>query len=107
LVNNELLEIPILYLSKYIIENKKAYYNGLREVTEENKWSEWILYILDAIEHTALFTQQKIDAIGKLMTETEEFLKEKAGDIYTKELLHIIFRQPYLVSARKRCIACW
>jgi len=99
LVTNELLEIPILYLSKYIIENKKAYYNGLRKVTEEGKWSEWILYILDAIEHTALFTQKKIDAIGKLMKETEDFLKENAGDIYTKELLYIIFRQPY--SKRK------
>lgn len=94
LVSNELLEIPILYLSKYIIENKKAYYNGLRSVTEDNKWAEWILYVLDAIEKTALFTQQKIDSIILLMNETSEYLKSTAGDIYSKELLEIIFRQP-------------
>lgn len=99
LINNDLLEIPILYLSKYIIENKKAYYDGLRQVTEEGKWSEWIMYILDAIEKTALFTQQKIDSIVNLMSETEIFLKEAAKDIYSKELLEIIFRQPY--SKRK------
>lgn len=98
-INNELLEIPILYLSKYIIENKSAYYNGLRLVTEEGKWNEWILYILDAIEKTALYTQNKIDEIARLMTKTEAFLKDKAADIYTKELLEIIFRQPY--SKRK------
>lgn len=99
LVNNGLLEIPILYLSKYIIENKKDYYEGLRKVTEENKWTDWIMYMLDGIEKTALFTQQKIDSIIQLMVETENFLKEKAVDIYSKELLEIIFRQPY--SKRK------
>lgn len=99
LVNNDLLEIPILYLSKYIIEHRKAYYNGLRLVTEENRWHEWIMYMLDAIETTALFTQQKIDAIASLMQETDEFLRDKAADIYSKELLEIIFRQPY--SKRK------
>ncbi|KYP13629.1 MAG: hypothetical protein A1D16_08530 [Flavihumibacter sp. CACIAM 22H1] len=99
MVNNGLLEIPILYLSKYIIENKRAYYEGLRKVTEENKWTDWIMYMLDGIETTALYTQQKIDSIIILMSETEKFLKEKAGDIYSKELLEIIFRQPY--SKRK------
>ncbi|WP_290711776.1 hypothetical protein [Flavihumibacter sp. CACIAM 22H1] len=55
--------------------------------------------MLDGIETTALYTQQKIDSIIILMSETEKFLKEKAGDIYSKELLEIIFRQPY--SKRK------
>lgn len=99
LVNNDLLEIPILYLSKYIIENKIAYYNGLQSITENHKWEDWILYILDAIEKTAMFTQQKIDSIITLMAETSTFLKENASDIYSKELLEIIFRQPY--SKRK------
>lgn len=95
LVNNELLELPILYLSKYIIENKKEYYNGLIKITEQHAWEPWILYMLEAIEQTALYTQKKIDAIIKLMNDTADFLKEKASDIYSKELLEIIFRQPY------------
>lgn len=95
LVNNDLLELPILYLSKYIIENKKGYYGGLKKITEEDAWEPWILYMLEAVEQTALYTQQKIDAIIKLMNVTSEFLKEKAADIYSKELLEIIFRQPY------------
>ena len=95
LVNNHLLEIPILYLSKYILDHKTEYYAGLRKVTEEGEWKEWILYVLDAIEHTALYTQKKIDDISTLMHETDAFLKVEAKHIYTKELLEIIFRQPY------------
>jgi Fic family protein len=95
LLNNHLLEIPILYLSKYIIDNKTNYYKGLRTVTEKGEWKDWILYILDAVEQTSLYTQKKIDGIIALMQETDLFLKEKASDIYSKELLEIIFRQPY------------
>ncbi|HYK76441.1 MAG TPA: Fic family protein [Daejeonella sp.] len=99
LVNQDLLELPILYLSKYIIENKAAYYSGLRSVTENNKWEEWVLYMLHAVEKTALYTQQKIDGIVKLMYDTEIRMKAEAPDIYSKDLLDIIFRMPY--SKRK------
>ena len=95
LVKHNLLEIPILYLSKYILDHKKAYYNGLRNVTEKGEWREWVFYILDAIEQTASYTQQKIDSIATLMEETESLLKKKAPDIYSKELLEVLFRQPY------------
>lgn len=95
LINQELLEVPILYLSKYIIENKSKYYSGLRNVTEHNKWEDWILYMLDAVEKTALYTQQKIDAVIKLMSDTEERMKLEVPDIYSKNLLEIIFRMPY------------
>jgi Fic family protein len=92
---NNLLELPLLYLSKYIIEHKSNYYKGLNEVTENQKWESWILYMLDAIEHTAGYTQQKIDSIVALMKETETLVKQKAPDIFSKELIEVIFRQPY------------
>jgi Fic family protein len=95
LVKHNVLEIPILYLSKYILDHKKAYYNGLRSVTENGEWREWVFYMLDAIEQTASYTQQKIDAIVSLMDEMGAMLKKKAPDIYSKELLEVLFRQPY------------
>ncbi len=95
LISTQLLEIPILYLSKYILEHKSKYYSGLRNVTEKEEWKEWILFMLEAIEHTAGYTQKKIDDIAALMNDTENYLKVKAKDIYSKELLQIIFRQPY------------
>jgi Fic family protein len=95
LVMHDLLELPVLYLSKYIIENKPAYYNNLNQVTEKEQWENWVLFILNAVEETALYTQQKIDAILLLMKETEKLLKKKTPEIYSKELLEIIFSQPY------------
>jgi Fic family protein len=95
LVQQNLLEKPILYLSKYIIENKQNYYNMLRAVTEDGKWEEWILYMLDAIEQTANYTQKKLDSVILLMEETSKEIKIQLPEIYSKELIEIIFRQPY------------
>jgi Fic family protein len=95
LVQNGLLELPILYLSKYIIENKSSYYQKLRGVTENGKWEEWILYLLDAVETTSSFTQRKIDGIVEIMDETGKQIKKQLPDIYSKELVEIIFQQPY------------
>ncbi|RLB40857.1 MAG: Fic family protein [Deltaproteobacteria bacterium] len=96
LVFRELLDLPVLYLSKYIIEHKNHYYRLLREVTEKSLWEPWILYMLDAVEQTALFTRKRILAIRDLMTETLELAKEKLPRrVYSKELIELIFRQPY------------
>ncbi len=95
LVMHDLLELPILYLSKYIIQNKAAYYKGLNQVTEGEQWESWILFMLNAVEDTARYTQQKIDTILLLMNETEKLLKKKTPEIYSKELLEVIFSQPY------------
>ncbi len=95
LIMKELLELPVLYLSKYIIGHKAGYYEGLNQVTEKQKWENWILYMLDAVEYTASYTQQKIDSIVVLMEETREVIKQKAPDIYSGELVEVIFRQPY------------
>ncbi|HAP34669.1 MAG TPA: addiction module protein, partial [Bacteroidetes bacterium] len=95
LVKNNLLEIPILYLSRYIMDHKAKYYTGLRNVTDKNDWRDWILYVLDGVEQTALYTQNKIDSIIELQKEINEEVKKKLPDIYSKELVEIIFRQPY------------
>ena len=60
IVEKRLLDIPILYLSKYIIENKNDYYTNHRNVTEKSAWEAWILFILKGIEETAQYTLDKI-----------------------------------------------
>ncbi len=91
----KLLDQPILYLSKFINENKNDYYKLLREVTEKNNWAEWILYILTAITETAIFTLNKINAINDLFNKTLERVKKGKPKIYSYELVEMLFYQPY------------
>jgi Fic family protein len=91
-----LLDLPVLYLSKYIIEQKSDYYRHLRSVTDDGEWEPWIRYILEAVEQTSLHTRDKIIAIRGLMDETLQYVKEKLPSrVYSKDLIEIIFRQPY------------
>jgi Fic family protein len=88
--------LPVLYLSKYIIEKKTDYYRLLREVTEKNKWEPWILFMLNAVESTAVLTAQRIQNIRLLLQNTLETAKKKLpAKVYSKELIELIFRQPY------------
>lgn len=96
LVEKGLLEIPILYLSKYIIENKNDYYKKIRNVTEKADWETWILFMLKGIEETARYTLYKINEINKLMNTTISYAKEKLpARVYSKELIELLFEQPY------------
>jgi Fic family protein len=96
LVLTGLLDLPVLYLSKSIIEHKNDYYRLLRQVTENGLWEPWILFMLKAIEETAVFTRARILAIRGLMTETMETARERLpARVYSKELIEAIFRQPY------------
>jgi cell filamentation protein, protein adenylyltransferase len=96
LTQNHLLDLPVLYLSKYIIDQKPDYYRLLRGVTEHHAWEPWILYMLDAVEQTALHTRDKILAIRDLMTEILGFAKENLSPrVYSKELIELLFHQPY------------
>ena len=95
LIEAELLTLPILYLSRYIVQNKQDYYRLLHEVTTAESWEEWILYMLKAVEVTANWTTKKIDAVTKLMDHTTEFIKTKLPKIYSHEIVQIIFEQPY------------
>jgi Fic family protein len=95
LVDQGLLDKPILYLSRYIIRNKAAYYRHLLEVTTEGAWEPWILYMLDGIEDTCLWTTDKIRAIRELMRHTAQFIQQELPKIYSWELVELLFMQPY------------
>lgn len=95
LIESQLLDIPILYLSRYITQNKGEYYRLLQAVRDENVWEEWLLFMLTAVEHTALQTISTIESIKNLMQEYKRILKEKLPRIYSHELINNIFSHPY------------
>ncbi|MGB1801232.1 MAG: protein adenylyltransferase Fic [Gammaproteobacteria bacterium] len=95
LVQERLLTLPIMYLSRYIIQNKSDYYQLLLQVTKEEDWESWIMYMLKAVEETARWTTDKITAIRNLIENTVEYVKTEQPKIYTRELVDIIFEQPY------------
>ena len=95
LIERGLLDIPILYLSRFIIENKNAYYIRLKEVTAAGAWEAWVLYMLDAVEKTARVTRDRIQAIRELMNATGDRIRKKAPKMYSKDLVEVLFRQPY------------
>lgn len=89
------IEQPILYLSKYIIDNKANYYSSLQGVRTENLWNEWVLFILQGIESAASETKIQINKINKLFTKTENLIKKNNAKSYNKELLELLYEQPY------------
>ena len=95
LVDKGLLNFPILYLSKYIIENKTNYYKFLKNVTENQQWEDWIIYILTALEETAKNTLKLVKSIYTEQEKMCEILKLQAPQIYSKELVELLFEQPY------------
>ena len=104
LVQAGILSSPILYHSRGIIRRKDDYYDLLRTVTFDQDWEAWILFILEVIEESAEWTNQKIRSIREYREEVREELKIKVPKIYSNELLDVLFEQPYcqiadLVSA--------
>jgi Fic family protein len=95
LVDQKLLDIPVLYLSRYIIQNRARYYELLLDVTISQNWEGWILYMLDAVRETASWTTAKIAAIRDLLDKTAESIREELPRIYSRELVEAIFAQPY------------
>ena len=95
LILKDLLDIPILYLSRYIIQNKSDYYKLLQEVRTEDKMEEWIVYMLEGVEQTSIQTVELIENIYELMEETTQELKNKLPNIYSKDLIEILFTHPY------------
>jgi Fic family protein len=95
LIEQELLTLPILYLSRYFIRTKADYYRRLRAVTSDNAWEPWTLYVLDGIAETAQWTVGKIHAIRALAEATANHVRAVLPKIYSHELIEIIFEQPY------------
>ncbi len=95
LVQKELLDSPILYLSQYIIRNKTSYYRLLQEVRTKGLWEEWILFMLDAIESTAVETLKLIKKINSLVEKTAEDILTALPKIYSRELVALLFFEFY------------
>jgi Fic family protein len=95
LIKNDLLSLPILYLSRYIINHKTTYYQLLQEVRNNDEWENWILFILDAVAETSKNTIQKINDISIAIHKYKITLREKTPKIYSQDLLNNLFRNPY------------
>ena len=95
LIQENLLTLPILYLSRYIIQHRADYYRLLLNVTCEQAWEEWVLYILKGVEETATWTTAKIAAIRELSAHTINYVRIKYPTIYSQELVNLIFERPY------------
>jgi Fic family protein len=95
LIQEDLLTLPILYLSRYIIQNRPAYYQLLQDVTRSGAWEPWLIYMIKGIEETAHWTVNKIAAIRALSDHTGVFIRAKLPKIYSHELTNLLFELPY------------
>jgi Fic family protein len=95
LVQEGLLSLPILYLSRHIIAHKADYYRLLLAVTREEAWEPWIQYVIRGVEDTSRWTTAKIAAIRNLLAETTRYVRLRASKIYSRELVDVLFEQPY------------
>ena len=97
LINKGLLDLPILFLSKYIIQHKDDYYQGLMGVYQRGDWKSWFMYMLDSIEQTANDTYNKINEILASKDAILSYISKEAKSIKKKEeLVNMIFSQPYI-----------
>lgn len=94
LVQKELLNIPVLYLSRYIIQNKGEYYRLLQAVRDNGEWEAWVLYMLNGIEQTACQTIAMVQGIGKAMLDYKHRIREQYK-FYSQDLLNNLFSHPY------------
>jgi Fic family protein len=95
LVLQDLLDLPILYLSRYIIQNKAQYYQVLQGVRNDNDWEAMIIYFLKGIEQTAKQIIDLITNIKNLMQDYKDRLRLELPKIYSQDLLNILFKNPY------------
>lgn len=95
LIEKDLLTLPVLYLSRYILQNRGEYNRRLLRVTETGEWEQWIKFILIGVEETSRWTTEKIAAIRELADNTRIYLKDALPAIYSYELANIIFELPY------------
>jgi len=94
LVQKELLDIPVLYLSRAITRSKSDYYRLLQKVRDEGTWEEWLLYMLSAIEVTAQDTIKIVNAIGLALSEYKHRIR-KDYKFYSQDLINSLFNHPY------------
>lgn len=100
LVVNDLLDLPILYLSRYITHNKGEYYRLIQRIRDNDPdnaedWEKWVLFILKGVEETAIETIRLVKSISALMAKYKNILKSLFGKQYKHELLNNLFFHPY------------
>ncbi len=95
LVKEDLLKLPILYLSRYINQNKGTYYTLLQQTRDTGNWEPWILFILEAIEQTSLQTSAMVRGIKKLMMEYKQKIRTELPRVYSQDLINNLFKHPY------------
>jgi len=95
LVKYWLLDTPVLYLSRYINQRKSEYYNLLQTVRTHQTWEEWILYILEGVEHTSRETIHLIQEMKELMQHHKHKIRNELPKFYSQDLLNTLFRYPY------------
>lgn len=95
LIKSGLLDLPILYLSRYIIQNRSEYYELLQSTRETNSWEPWILYILNAVESTSTETVLLIHQVKELLLYTKARIKSEYPRMYSQDLINSLFKHPY------------
>ena len=95
LLKKGLLEYPILYLSKYIIDHKDEYYWNLQNVSQKGQWAKWIIFMLRAVEDTSNLTYQKINDIINIKDVVLKTIVNETGIRRPEAITNIIFSQPY------------
>lgn len=105
LVEAELLDAPILYLSRFIIRNKDEYYRLLLAVTTDAAWEEWVEFILTGLEETAQQTLRKIDRIQDLQESMRREIRDSTKAGSNSDLLDVLFENPYarIANVVERC----
>lgn len=95
LIDQRLLDLPVLYLSRAIIRNKNQYYRLLLEVTTKQAWEPWLLFMLRAVQETAEWTTDRINRVRDLLHRTSDVVRQRAPGAYSRELVELVFVQPY------------
>lgn len=95
LVLKGLLDVPILYLSRYIMQHKGAYYQKLQAVRDNEDWEGWLCFMLEAIETTSMHTIKLVKGIRALLVKNSSWCKENYPKIYSRELIDNLFKHPY------------
>jgi len=95
LVAKGLMDIPVLYLSRFIIQNRSDYYRLIQAVRDDSGWEAWVIFILTAISHTSRQTLLLVDQIRELMLQAKHRMRSELPNIYSQDLLNNLFRHPY------------
>lgn len=95
LVAKNLLDLPVLYLSRYLIKNKTTYYEHLQEIRDNNSWEGWVLFMLEGIVQTSKDSIVMIGDIQSLIADYKHRMRDDLPKNYSQELINNIFSHPY------------